>query len=380
MKFLTTALLPFIILLLLLSCSIKGKNGLFAKKTDRQKYAEKLLKDSGKLNPIVNAWLNAAEFSLNNSLNVSNKFFEKGRFYLNDSMATSFSVNVKQGQKINVSLNIIAKKGFSVYMDMWEAGDSVFKKQPIFITASDTSTNSMEYVILKDQKIIIRFQQQLSSLGDYEFEINTNPLFYFPIAASVKSNIGSLWGDDRDAGVRKHEGIDIFASKKSPVVAVADGIISGVSVNELGGKVIFLRPENLNYNVYYAHLDSQLVDEGQQVIKGQTIGLVGNTGNARFTTPHLHFGIYTMSGAVDPLLFVKAIPVVKKTTIQLPEKSNFITARSTKLLHDIILKKTILLLGQNVQVKVHAVVDNFYRIVTTDGKKGFVLIKDLKLI
>ena len=128
MKFLTTALLAFIILLLLLSCSIKGKNGLFAKETDMEKYAEKLLKDSGKLNPIVNAWLNAAEFSLNNPLNVSNKFFEKGRFYLNDSMATSFSVNVKQGQKINVSLNIIAKKGFSVYMDMWEAGDSVLKK------------------------------------------------------------------------------------------------------------------------------------------------------------------------------------------------------------------------------------------------------------
>ena len=56
--------------------------------------------------------------------------------------------------------------------------------------------------------------------------------------------------------------------------------------------------------MYYAHLDKQLVHEGQQVKKGDVVGLVGNTGNARFTPSHLHFGVYTVKGPIDPLPFV----------------------------------------------------------------------------
>jgi hypothetical protein len=47
-----------------------------------------------------------------------------------------------------------------------------------------------------------------------------------------------------------------------------------------------------------------LVEDNQLVEKGDTLGLMGNTGNARTTPPHLHFGIYTFGGAVDPLPFV----------------------------------------------------------------------------
>jgi hypothetical protein len=62
--------------------------------------------------------------------------------------------------------------------------------------------------------------------------------------------------------------------------------------------------------LYYAHLDEQLVSDGQRVRRGDTIGLVGNTGNAATTSPHLHFGIYAPGGAVNPLPFVN--PTVKK--------------------------------------------------------------------
>jgi hypothetical protein len=59
-------------------------------------------------------------------------------------------------------------------------------------------------------------------------------------------------------------------------------------------------------HLYYAHLDKQLVRAGQRVRAGDTLGLVGNTGNARTTAPHLHFGIYRSGqGAVDPLPFVQ---------------------------------------------------------------------------
>jgi hypothetical protein len=53
--------------------------------------------------------------------------------------------------------------------------------------------------------------------------------------------------------------------------------------------------------LYYAHLDRHAVEEDTWVEPGDTLGFVGNTGNARTTPPHLHFGIYVRRrGPVDP--------------------------------------------------------------------------------
>jgi hypothetical protein len=87
-------------------------------------------------------------------------------------------------------------------------------------------------------------------------------------------------------------------------------IISRVNENNPGGKVVFLRDANTGNNLYYAHLDSQIAVEGQKVKTGDTVGLVGKTGNARNTVPHLHFGIYTIGGAINPLPFIN--PDVKE--------------------------------------------------------------------
>ncbi|MCH5689911.1 M23 family metallopeptidase [Niabella sp. W65] len=58
--------------------------------------------------------------------------------------------------------------------------------------------------------------------------------------------------------------------------------------------------ENLaGFNVYYAHLDSFIVNSGDAVTRGDTLGFVGSTGNAAGGAPHLHFGIYGNNGAVD---------------------------------------------------------------------------------
>src|SRR5690606_2218594 len=127
-----------------------------------------------------------------------------------------------------------------------------------------------------------------------------------PVAASARQHIGSFFGDARDGGGRQHEGIDIFAARHTPVVAAADGVVGRVGNNRLGGKVVWLRPKNRPVNLYYAHLDSQLVTFGQVVNEGDTLGLMGNTGNARTTPPHLHFGVYGPAGAVDPLPFIRS--------------------------------------------------------------------------
>lgn len=156
----------------------------------------------------------------------------------------------------------------------------------------------------------------------------------FPVAGK-KSMIGSFWGAVRDGGKRKHEGIDIFARKGTPVVAICDGIIVSRGNTPRGGKTLWLQSTDHPVTVYYAHLDLQKARVGQFVRKGQVIGTVGNTGNARYTPPHLHFGIYKYSGPVNPLPYVKnsrkvVLPAAKKANPSLAKHSKPKSATAKK--------------------------------------------------
>ncbi len=150
----------------------------------------------------------------------------------------------------------------------------------------------------------------------------------FPVSGK-RANVGSFWGDVRDGGKRKHRGIDIFARKGTPVVAISDGIIVSMGNGGRGGKTIWMQSINQPWTVYYAHLDQHKVKRGQIVKKGQVIGTVGKTGNARTTPPHLHFGIYTFLGAINPLPYIKNSPKVIVPQISKP-KANSSTIKKVK--------------------------------------------------
>jgi hypothetical protein len=139
--------------------------------------------------------------------------------------------------------------------------------------------------------------------------------------------------------------------------------------------VVWLRPDGKDYTLYYAHLDEQLAQPGQSVQPGDTIGLVGNTGNAISTSPHLHFGIYTSSGAVDPLPFVD--PVVKNPAkITAPVnimESLARTAKPAKLYStpNAASASTQTLEGNTVVI-VEAATAAWYKVRLPDGARGFV--------
>ena len=115
-------------------------------------------------------------------------------------------------------------------------------------------------------------------------------------------------------------------------------MVTGVKDGGIGGKVVWLRLLNKNVTLYYAHLDEQLVQQGQTVKQGETLGLVGNTGNAKYTPAHLHFGVYTYAGPIDPLPYVnktvKSAPAIpeKKLThyLRLTKTQNLENAGSVK--------------------------------------------------
>jgi len=103
------------------------------------------------------------------------------------------------------------------------------------------------------------------------------------------------------AGDRKHQGIDIFAPRGTPVVSATRGIVARVGENSLGGTVVWVLGPGGDRH-YYAHLDSVAdIRSGQRIVTGEVLGAVGNTGNARSTPPHLHYGIYrSAGGAINP--------------------------------------------------------------------------------
>ena len=185
------------------------------------------------------------------------------------------------------------------------------------LLAADTSTSQFSFDVTETGTFILRLQPELFRTGEYSLSVSVGPSLLFPVSGD-KAKVQSFWGAARDGGKRKHEGIDIFAPKRTPVIAAADGFVIGVRDGGIGGKVVYLRPKDKNMHFYYAHLDEHLVREGQVVNQGDVIGLVGNTGNAQTSSPHLHFGVYTQNGPVDPFPFVNT---TIKTAAAVPEKS-----------------------------------------------------------
>lgn len=136
----------------------------------------------------------------------------------------------------------------------------------------------------------------------YVYQLQRAPApdqLHMPIASLKARALRDTWHAARASG-RRHEGIDIFARKGTPVVSTTEGILLRQGENALGGNVVWvLGPAGHRH--YYAHLDEFAdLPAGQRIAAGTVLGYVGNTGNARTTPPHLHYGIYTREGAINP--------------------------------------------------------------------------------
>ncbi len=290
---------PVIIFILACCWSCSSPGLLRKKQSPHQEYAEKLTEAGLKQTTIGNTWFLVAEESLAKPIRISTPYKETGYFPAEKPTAVGLRFKATRGVKLKIRLEKKPATNFPLYLDLWRTIENSSK--PDFLMTADTTTNQIDLEVETSGDYQVRLQPELLVGGEYTLTITTGPSLAFP---AKKGNIQSVWGDSRSGGERTHEGIDIFAPRKTPALAAASGRVTRVNENTLGGKVVWLRPSQKNYTLYYAHLDSQMVQDGQDVQIGDTIGLIGNTGNAITTTPHLHFGIYGFGGAIDPLPFV----------------------------------------------------------------------------
>ena len=118
--------------------------------------------------------------------------------------------------------------------------------------------------------------------------------FIWPVNGPVVSGFGMRWG-------RMHEGIDIAAPSGTPIYAAAAGTV--IHAGWLGGYGNLVVVDHGNgLSTAYAHASAILVGLGQQVSQGETLSLVGSTGNS--SGPHLHFEVRVNGSAVDPLFYL----------------------------------------------------------------------------
>ncbi len=103
-----------------------------------------------------------------------------------------------------------------------------------------------------------------------------------------------------------HGAIDIYATKGTPIVSPVSGKVLSTKKSDIGGYTVrILGDDGVTY--YFAHMASQaVVSQGQHVNAGYHIGYVGNTGNARGTTPHLHFSMHLGSKLINPYSYLEA--------------------------------------------------------------------------
>lgn len=355
----------------LISSCKTGAVNLFKPASPHEQYQRKLTSTGFDKTAAGTAWLNAAQSSLLKPSQIALPFKERGYFAAENIPAVAYEFTAVKGQKLSISISQKPVEGFKIYVDLMSLEDQKLKS----LAFIDTVTTSIEYEVDNTGKFLVRLQPELLTNGEYTLEINYGPSLAYPIKTSSRNNTQSFFGDGRDANTRKHEGIDIFAPRLTPVIAAAEGTVTRVNENNLGGRVVWMRPNGKDYTLYYAHLDKQISIEGQKVMPGDTLGLMGNTGNAKTTAPHLHFGIYASGGAVDPFPFVN--PIVKP----LPDISSSLTHLNATMRT---IRNTDIFLGPNERgtklrtlalnsiVKVHAANRNWYRVELPDHTMGFI--------
>ena len=272
-----------------------------------ERYANGLTKAGLERTALGRDWLAAAQSSIQQPLTVSLPFRETGYFAASEARAVGYAITLRDGQK----LSAVAETGgasITIFLDLFrQTGDT---SKPLDLVASvDTSLTStgarLVHEARRDGVYVLRVQPELLRSGAFTVTVSTEPSLAFPVSGRDGRAVKSYFGAERDAGARQHHGIDIFAPRGTPVLAAARGVVRSISPNNLGGNVVWLSDYERGQTLYYAHLDRHNVIAGQQVEIGDTLGFVGNTGNARTTAPHLHFGVYRRGqGPIDPYPFV----------------------------------------------------------------------------
>ncbi len=298
-------------------------------------------------------------------------FRETGYFPADQPAATAYRFPLRRGRRLVVDIMVDAMAPTAVFVDLFNAAEGEALRR---VAALDATVGTLTHEIDRDGVYLLRIQPELLRGGRFTVIARTSSSIAFPVQDSSSRDVASSFRAARDAGRRRHQGVDIFAPRGTPVVAALDGTVQS-DTNPLGGNVAWLFGARASPRFYYAHLDRWEVVGNARVRAGEVIGYVGNTGNARTTPPHLHFGVYDR-GAVDPMPFLQpddAVPAAPRADENaLGALSRVTAARTTMRAGAARATPTRRRLDRATLVRVVGVSERSYRIVLPDLSEGYV--------
>ena len=329
-------------------------------------------------------WILASQNAMNNPVEVEPPFEEA--FYVDhaSAFAVAYHFSVLKGQRVEVDVAFHGQKRCRLFMDLFRVRGLSYEDWRLVATDNNNEKH-LEFEPKQDAEYVVRLQPELLRGGRFTVTIRNLASLGFPVLGYDHRAIGSGFGEPRDGGRRKHHGVDIFTKRHTPVIAPSRAFVRRVRETDIGGRNIWLHDTKRDLHLYFAHLQTQEAEENTYVEPGQRIGTVGNTGNARRTPPHLHFGIYLRGeGPVDPVNFIKktnAIP--EKITADLNVLGQW--ARSHRSLTTLKASASsrsleITRLKPYSVVKVRAVSGSTFRVLLPDGLSGYVPSRSIESI
>jgi murein DD-endopeptidase MepM/ murein hydrolase activator NlpD len=186
-------------------------------------------------------------------------------------------------------------------------------KRNLFINIVDGKYRQNEVIKVDRGKVTLSKENKERSAKEYDkvfknvyskvslYDLTKNTLFENP----MDSKITSAFGNARIYNGKTksyHSGTDFRAKVGTPIKASNNGKVVLVMDRFYLGKVIYIDHGRGAYS-YYSHMSKSFVKKGQNIKKGETIGLSGVTG--RITGPHLHYALRLYNTTVDPMQYME---------------------------------------------------------------------------
>lgn len=181
------------------------------------------------------------------------------------------------------------------YKGVWKSEAASYQEAARYLTgryATDT-TYDQKLTALIEAYALTRYDQKKP-------DVTASETYLFPVEkAVVTSTFGPRWGSF-------HRGVDFAAAFGTPILASQSGTVIRSEVHPSWGNYVAILHED-GMTTLYAHNQQNLVKVGQQVEQGETIALMGSTGNS--TGAHLHFEVsaspsLSQAQLVDPIAFL----------------------------------------------------------------------------
>jgi murein DD-endopeptidase MepM/ murein hydrolase activator NlpD len=167
---------------------------------------------------------------------------------------------------------------------------------PLRAAAADAALAALEQ---RTQRVAHELDRAGERIEENLRRLSATPSIW-PVAGLLTSDFG--WRRDPLTGQRAfHSGIDISAAPGRPIVAAASGVVAKTEQYGGLGRAVYLS-HGFGRTTVYGHMSRILVVPGQRIQRGETVGLVGNTG--RSTGYHLHYEVQLDGDAVNPLPFL----------------------------------------------------------------------------